>query len=206
MYIGLGLLLIMSIITVLGFSRYVLKSLKMPKLVALILILITAILRVIPDSVMNNVTIGYAGLFTALIALALWIFIGDLRIKFIEFVGIISTALGIMMYYRMGSSASEWEYIIYPLIVTVFSFVFGTSSKSSVVIAPLGVILGEALRYFIAPSGSIIIGGGYTFEYMLVGVFIAVVARRIVERISAKRRIESSYEAGEIDVREGNEE
>ena len=67
MYIGLGILLIMSIVTVLGFSRYVLKSLRMPKLVALILILITAVLRAIPESELSDITIGYAGIFTALI-------------------------------------------------------------------------------------------------------------------------------------------
>ena len=85
MYIGLGILLIMSVVTVLGFSRYVLKSLRMPKLVALILILITAVLRAIPESELSDITIGYAGIFTALIALALWLFVGDARMKAVEF-------------------------------------------------------------------------------------------------------------------------
>ncbi len=205
MYIGLGILLIMSVVTVLGFSRYVLRSLGMPKLVALILILITAVLRAIPESELSDITIGYAGIFTALIALALWLFVGDARMKAVEFFGVCALALGIITYYRVSSAAFEWEYLIYPIIVAVFAFVFGMTPKSAVVVAALGVITGELLKRFVVSGGNIMLGGGYTFEYMITGMFLAVALRRIVERIASKRRVASSYEAAEIDPRDDSE-
>lgn len=205
MYIGLGILLIMSVVTVLGFSRYVLRSLGMPKLVALILILITAVLRAIPESELSDITIGYAGIFTALIALALWLFVGDARMKAVEFFGVCALALGIITYYRVSSAAFEWEYLIYPIIVAVFAFVFGMTQKSAVVVAALGVITGELLKRFVVSGGNIMLGGGYTFEYMITGMFLAVALRRIVERIASKRRVASSYEAAEIDPRDDSE-
>lgn len=205
MYIGLGILLIMSVVTVLGFSRYVLRSLGMPKLVALILILITAVLRAIPESELSDITIGYAGIFTAFIALALWLFVGDARMKAVEFFGICALALGIITYYRVSSAAFEWEYLIYPIIVAVFAFVFGMTPKSAVVVAALGVITGELLKRFVVSGGNIMLGGGYTFEYMITGMFFAVLLRRIVERIASKRRVASSYEAAEIDPRDDSE-
>lgn len=205
MYIGLGILLIMSVVTVLGFSRYVLKSLRMPKLVALILILITAVLRAIPESELSDITIGYAGIFTALIALALWLFVGDARMKAVEFFGVCALALSIITYYRVSSAAFEWEYLIYPIIVAVFAFVFGMTPKSAVVVAALGVITGELLKRFVVSGGNVMLGGGYTFEYMITGMFLAVALRRIVERIASKRRVASSYEAAEIDPRDDSE-
>ncbi len=205
MYIGLGILLIMSVVTVLGFSRYVLRSLGMPKLVALILILITAVLRAIPESELSDITIGYAGIFTALIALALWLFVGDARMKAVEFFGVCALALGIITYYRVSSAAFEWEYLIYPIIVAVFAFVFGMTPKSAVVVAALGVITGELLKRFVVSGGNIMLGGGYTFEYMITGMFLAVALRRIIERIASKRRVASSYEAAEIDPRDDSE-
>ncbi len=205
MYIGLGILLIMSVVTVLGFSRYVLRSLGMPKLVALILILITAVLRAIPESELSDITIGYAGIFTALIALALWLFVGDARMKAVEFFGVCALALGIITYYRVSSAAFEWEYLIYPIIVAVFAFVFGMTPKSAVVVAALGVITGELLKRFVVSGGNVMLGGGYTFEYMITGMFLAVALRRIVERIASKRRVASSYEAAEIDPRDDSE-
>ena len=205
MYIGLGILLIMSVVTVLGFSRYVLRSLGMPKLVALILILITAVLRAIPESELSDITIGYAGIFMALIALALWLFVGDARMKAVEFFGVCALALGIITYYRVSSAAFEWEYLIYPIIVAVFAFVFGMTPKSAVVVAALGVITGELLKRFVVSGGNIMLGGGYTFEYMITGMFLAVALRRIVERIASKRRVASSYEAAEIDPRDDSE-
>lgn len=205
MYIGLGILLIMSVVTVLGFSRYVLRSLGMPKLVALILILITAVLRAIPESELSDITIGYAGIFTALIALALWLFVGDARMKAVEFFGVCALALGIITYYRVSSAAFEWEYLIYPIIVAVFAFVFGMTQKSAVVVAALGVITGELLKRFVVSGGNIMLGGGYTFEYMITGMFLAVALRRIIERIASKRRVASSYEAAEIDPRDDSE-
>ncbi len=77
--------------------------------------------------------------------------------------------------------------------------------KSAVVVAALGVITGELLKRFVVSGGNVMLGGGYTFEYMITGMFLAVALRRIVERIASKRRVASSYEAAEIDPRDDSE-
>lgn len=203
MQASIVLLLAVSAFLLLGYGKKTLYELRFRTGAAMILILITLILIILPDYGTDTVKFDIGGLWLILIAVWLLVRRGRVIDKFYNIISVLTVAGMVLLYRYMAVNLTETVYgeILYVSLITLAAYLLSKGALGSFISSVIGVALGTILLgvipwYNVSP---IVIGANP--DIMIISAIACLLVHNLTDYIgmisNRNKRYDSQFEASD---------
>lgn len=202
MYVGIIILVFISIVLLLGYGKKALNSFRLSSAKAMFLIFLTIMFSLFPDFSVYGVMINLEGIWIMWLGILWWFTRGSIKSKLFNLVGIVGVCVATLLYKNYAADIMDTLYggLLYPTIIAVAAYITTKGYLASFISAVLGVGFAVVISYFVSQFNvdTLIIGGNS--NVMIIGAIGAVLLKEIADILTSlghkSKRIDSIYEAG----------